>query len=1649
MTFTDTSSGTITNRLWDFGDGSTSNTTAVSLSHTYNNSGTNSVALTVTGPVGANTLIRANYVSVTNLPPFLSLSPTNLNFGPVITDTSSTQTFQIVNSGGLPLIGSASAIDPFFITAGSPFNLAPGQTGFYNNSVVFISNGGNSTNTVTALGWTPAQMVIAPLSYDFGIFAVGSNGQTVFAVSNVGDAPLSNGVVTIETGPFTLPSTTAFNLLGHTSTNIPVNFTPLAEGGFTNKIFFSASNNSHSTNSLSGTGAVTPSAGFSASPASGLWPLVATFTDGSTGTITNRFWDFGDGSTTNTTAISFTHTYASAGTNTVALTVTGPVGANTLTLPNYIAVTNLPPNLLVTPSSLAFGSVVIGQTNTLAFQVINTGGLTLTGSVSATLPFRIQNGSPFSVAPGQTNLLSVSFTPSVAGSFSNVVQFVSNGGNTAQTVTGTGLTPAQLAIIPSSLNFGTIAVGSNAQASFTINNLGGATLSNGVASVSGGPFTILSGTPFSLPGFSSTNLVVRFAPGSAASFSNVVVFTSGNDGSSTNSIIGIGAAIPVASFSGTPLAGLKPLTVTFTDGSTGTITNRFWDFGDGSTTNTSVTSFTHTYASAGTNTVALTVTGPVGVNTLTLPNYIAVTNLPPNLLVSPNALAFGSVVVGQTNTLSFQVINTGGLTLTGSVSTTAPFSIQSGSPFSVAPGQTNLLSVRFIPSAAGSFSNVVQFVSNAGTTAQTVTGTGLSPAQLAIIPSSLNFGTIAVGSNAQASFTMALTNGQATINGGPFTIISGTPFNLPGFGSTNVVIGFDPPLLLYYSNVVGFTSDNAGGSTNPISGTGGIAPTAIFTATPTSGLWPLTVTFNDNSSGTITSRFWDFGDGATTNTSATAFTHTYTSASTNTVTLTVSGPLGFDSDVQNGLIIVTNLPPKLLALPANINFGLLAVGQVATQSIQVINTGGLSLTGTASVGPPFHVLSGSPFTIAPNQSNLVSISFGPTNAGTFSDSVIFVSNGGDQTNGMAGTAAIIPIADFTGTPLSGNKPLNVLFTDTSVGTITNRLWNFGDGSTSNTTLSTVSHVYVNPGTNNVSLTVVGPVGTSAKTRTNYIAVLDQLMITSLKVTNANVLVSFNSQLGRYYRLEYSDMLGSAQWLIAADFIPGTGKIVNATDIGGAGHPSRFYRVKALTNADLVPIADFTADRTLGQIPLTVTFTDASTGLITNRLWTFGDGFTTNTTATTVSHTYAAAGTNTVSLTASGPSGVNTRTRSGYIVSTDQLIITSIKLSGADVLISFTSQPGNYYRVEYTTTLGSSNWVTAVDFVPGTGNVVTARDVGGANSSFRFYRVKQLDTVDLVPITSFTATPVLGTAPLKVTFSDTSTGLITNRLWNFGDGSTTNTTATTVVHTYTNPGSAIVSLTVSGPQGVSTQTRTNFITVSQQLIITSIQISGTNVIISFTSQAGQFYRVQYVDGLGSTNWLTAADFVPGTGGIAQGIHLGGATNPQRFYRVKLLTAADLIPAAAFSGTPVSGIAPMVVTFTDVSGGIITNRSWSFGDGTITNLTGTTVTHVYTVPGTNNVTLTVNGPQGSSTLSKTNYVNIRGSIRITSLRLNGANAIISFETAAGRFYRLEYTDSIGTGTWATAADNLSGTGGIITATDATPPTIRRFYRVKQLP
>ena len=82
--------------------------------------------------------------------------------------------------------------------------------------------------------------------------------------------------------------------------------------------------------------------------------------------------------------------------------------------------------------------------------------------------------------------------------------------------------------------------------------------------------------------------------------------------------------------------------------------------------------------------------------------------------------------------------------------------------------------------------------------------------------------------------------------------------------------------------------------------------------------------------------------------------------------------------------------------------------------------------------------------------------------------------------------AAAPTAAFSGTPLNGEKPLTVQFTDSSTETPTSWLWNFGDGRTS--TDENPEHIYTEGGKFTVSLIVTNETGSDTETKTEYVIV---------------------------------------------------------------------------------------------------------------------------------------------------------------------------------------------------------------------------------------------------------------------------------------------------------------------------------------------------------------------------------------------------------------------------------------------------------------------------------------------------------------------------------------------------------------------------------
>src|SRR5262249_5207647 len=151
-----------------------------------------------------------------------------------------------------------------------------------------------------------------------------------------GPAPLSVGFTDTSTGAVTSRSWT----FGDTGTSTQANPTHVyaAAGSYTVGLTVTGPGGSD-THTVLHMITVTPPhplAAYTAPTTSGLPPLTVHFTNTSTGTFTSRSWSFGDGG--HATTVNANHSYSAPGIYTVSLTVTGPGGSNTHTVPNMIVV---------------------------------------------------------------------------------------------------------------------------------------------------------------------------------------------------------------------------------------------------------------------------------------------------------------------------------------------------------------------------------------------------------------------------------------------------------------------------------------------------------------------------------------------------------------------------------------------------------------------------------------------------------------------------------------------------------------------------------------------------------------------------------------------------------------------------------------------------------------------------------------------------------------------------------------------------------------------------------------------------------------------------------------------------------------------------------------------------------------------------------------------------------------------------------------------------------------------------------------------------------------------------------------------------------------------------------------------------------------
>lgn len=266
--------------------------------------------------------------------------------------------------------------------------------------------------------------------------------------------------------------------------------------------------------------------------------------------------------------------------------------------------------------------------------------------------------------------------------------------------------------------------------------------------------------------------------------------------------------------------------------------------------------------------------------------------------------------------------------------------------------------------------------------------------------------------------------------------------------------------------------------------------------------------------------------------------------------------------------------------------------------------------------------------------------------------------------------------------------------------------------------------------------------------------------------------------------------------------------VTAVNASGESTGSNIATVVVPTDQ---PVAGFTLSPINGVVNQTVfTFTDRSTGPITTRSWSFGDG--NSSTATNPTHTYGAPGVFTVTLTVGNGTIISTATRNLVVTTADAPVSAGFSFLPATpsiidtvMFVDESTGPVNAWAWNFGDNTTSNERNPAKRFeTAGTYNV--ALSVTGSNGT-----TSTIAKVVTIATGSGGTGPVSAdfqlshTAPTTndtVTFTDKSAGTPNSWFWDFGDGYIS--TQQNPAHRFEKSGTFTVTLT-AGKSGSSSTT----------------------------------------------------------------------------------------------------------------------------------------------------------------------------------------------------------------------------------------------------
>ena len=402
---------------------------------------------------------------------------------------------------------------------------------------------------------------------------------------------------------------------------------------------------------------------------------------------------------------------------------------------------------------------------------------------------------------------------------------------------------------------------------------------------------------------------------------------------------------------------------------------------------------------------------------------------------------------------------------------------------------------------------------------------------------------------------------------------------------------------------------------------------------------------------------------------------------------------------------------------------------------------------------------------------------------------------------------------------------------------------------------------------------------------------------------------------------------------------------------------------------VLPVANFTANKTEGIDPLTVEFTDTSTNYPTVWAWEFGDGTTSN--LQNPKHTFVGKGVYQVNLTASNVNGSSGVKSLDINVTEKPEPVLPVANFTASLTVQFTDTSTNDpTQWEWNFGDGTNSTEQNPVHVYNSEGTYTVTMVATNAAGSSYVRSMVITVTRLIPVANFTSNVTEGYAPLTVQFNDTSTNGANEWNWVFGDG--TNSTEQNPVHVFSGEGTYRVTLIVTNGDGSSNPK-------SMDIKVNRVPVSPVAGFTANSTEGSAPLTVQFTDTSTTSpnewNW----NFGDGSTSTEQNpVHV---FNGEGTYSVTLVATNDdgssdpksmnikvnRVPTPPVVNFTAKQTGPLTVQFNDASSNSPNEWNWDFGDGSTS--TDASPVHAYAAAGTYTVNLAVSNADGSDTISKT--------------------------------------------------------------------------------